>query len=271
MIKNMELKKQRAIDDILHYSEILEKNYKMLMKIDKTIDFTNKTKKLISLGNKHHKENNLHNNGINNNHNNNNKNLDKNQNNIKDLKKKDKIELIKKITEICKEISNLKLTIKGTKNKETNEIIYSYDKNRKLKINLTYKDTLDPKKFPWHMVKISNYTPAECFLAYKNVIPNEYIFAQHILRKTIKMKSLKGSFNNRKPYQQPLKQQTITNYINPLTDNSLVQMNSLTLQPIIDTNLYCYCQKQTLPGDYMICKILLSNINYYLLLFSLFL
>lgn len=50
LIKNSEFSKQRCIDDIIYFSDILKKNYEILNKFDKNYDFSVFTPKRYDSG-----------------------------------------------------------------------------------------------------------------------------------------------------------------------------------------------------------------------------
>ena len=50
LIKNFEFSKQRSIDDIVYFSEILKKNYELISKVDKNFDFSVFTPKRYESG-----------------------------------------------------------------------------------------------------------------------------------------------------------------------------------------------------------------------------
>jgi hypothetical protein len=56
-------------------------------------------------------------------------------------------------------------------------------RNKNKNITITYQETLHPEKFPWYRVTITGYTTFELYQTYKELIPNEVIYAQIILRR----------------------------------------------------------------------------------------
>lgn len=225
LIKNIEIRKQRQIDDIQFYANVLEKNYDILKKMDRTFEPVVIKKKLSLTPLKKIK----------------NKQIIK-----KSLKKREKINLLKKVGELGKDISNLSIPIKINYGEDKNAKEYSYDKNKKLKNNISYLDTLDSKIFPWFLVKISNFTPAEAFNEYKQLVPDELSYNKLILKKSV---SVKSKLTNKKG----LSKQTTT--ILPCL--SVIYSNNDSHKFEIykpEEGLFCYCKMPFLEGDFMVGK-----------------
>jgi hypothetical protein len=211
-VKNIELRKQRAIDDILHYGKILEKNYEILKKNNKHLNLTSfnnsgmPNKKVLANIHFAKKDKKLH------------PQIAK----IKLLTKRDKRSLVHQVREICKELSNLEITIqKITKAENETKCEYNVIPLSKPKIKLSYQDVCNPLIFPWNLVKVSSnfFTPYEIFIQFKTLIPNEYSFTKYILKKI--PRKLKA--------EQPI--------IPPV---------------VIDQTLYCYCRQKCQGNEFMI-------------------
>lgn len=158
LIKNIELRKQRAIDDINQFAKILEKNYEILRKMDKHYDLSVFTpKKNISLT------------------------FSKNDNNKKQhILEKDKRKLIHLIRELLKSLSNMNVVCK-----KSNEGEYTLDHCKK-GIKFTYEETKSPTVFPWYLVKLDNLSSFDCFNLYLSLVPTEYDYYRIILKKNYK-------------------------------------------------------------------------------------
>lgn len=124
---------------------------------------------------------------------------------------------------------------------EQYEIIKKYPK----RILFSYKDTLDPKKFPWYMLENTCGLPAkEVYIAYRHIIcPDEVSFMKKIQRKTHKKI-----------------QQIQTKFINAINKNSMLKRVTHVkdgnkheyVEYGEDTNLYCFCQRKYLEDDFMV-------------------
>ena len=148
-------KKQREIDDIKQFANIIEKNIEMYNKIHKNSP--------LSVYNKAKGEKSI---------------IDVNNSKIK-LNNKEKKSFINAIRNLAIEISSLNI--------EVNHKDFSISSSSI--INLRYIDMLSPSKFPWYLLKESEeylvgMKPIEIFRLYKSIIPNEVEYNKVILKKT---------------------------------------------------------------------------------------
>lgn len=155
LVKARELKKQREIDDIKQFANIIEKNIEMYNKIHKNSP--------LSVYNKAKGEKSI---------------IDVNNSKIK-LNNKEKKSFINAIRNLAIEISSLNI--------EVNHKDFSISSSSI--INLRYIDMLSPSKFPWYLLKESEeylvgMKPIEIFRLYKSIIPNEVEYNKVILKKT---------------------------------------------------------------------------------------
>ena len=154
LVKARELKKQREVDDIKQFANIIEKNIEQYNKSHKnaTLSVYNKSKGERAV-------------------------LDLSASKIK-LNNKEKKSFINAIRNLALEISQLNIEV-NTKD---------YSLIPSTTINLRYIDLLTPAKFPWYMLKetegyLAGMKPIEIFRIYKSIIPNEVEFNKVILRK----------------------------------------------------------------------------------------
>lgn len=211
-MKNIELRKQRAVEDIICYSKILEKCYEQMSfvkkgEVNKLHSDLKRGINRISLKSK--------------------------------FKKKDKDKIIRQVKHYAKEVSKYFIVLKLKKpkqiiKKENGEApleevsdqlpastVPQYEIVKKSGIKIDYKDTLDPAIFPWNKIFIEGLTTKEIFNFYKRIIPSESIFSKVILNKSIR----KG-------------QEILINIINDKDKTQRIE------RAAPDNNLYCYCRKQ---------------------------
>ena len=167
--------------------------------------------------------------------------------NKKILKKRDKIDLIKKVIEMCRDISNLNIPLKITS--ENEKKIFVYDKNKKTKITLSYSDTLNPKVFPWFLMKFSNLSPFEAFTEYKQIVSNDFLFNKIILKKSFKAKILKKEVNSKEANKNNALPVTLSVIYSNTNDNQKLEVFKA------EDGLFCYCKKPFMEGDFMVGKI----------------
>jgi hypothetical protein len=150
----VELRKQREIDDILAYSSLLEKNYESLKKID-NIDFlVYNPKKITKLE------------------------LLPQEKKKKINKNKIRKELLRKVRELALQLTDLNVVIRINSAQDHNIF-----RNKNKNITITYQETLNPELFPWYLIKIPGITTFEIYQVYKELVPNELIYSETILRK----------------------------------------------------------------------------------------
>lgn len=147
------------------------------------------------------------------------------------LNAKEKARLICLVRAICKDLSSLRLGLKEVQH-DGAETSYKIEHTEKIK--LSYYDTLDPNKFPWYIVKIKNLSPFEIYCAYAELVPNAAIYASLVLKKNNQLKMGKKK------------------------KDAIMQENNKEQEDI-----YCYCKKPSLPGDFMISKLKLILGCYY--------
>ena len=180
LVKTIELKKQREIDDIKQFSNIIEKNINMYNKDHKNSPLS------VYYKTKGEKVNGIVNNDI----------INKK---IK-LNNKEKKMFLNTIRQLESEISNLTIEV----NKDDFSII-----EKKNKKNLSYNDTCLAYKFPWYMIKdselyLNGMKPIEIFRLYQSIIPNEMAYLKIIqkmsnakLQKLIKQQKQKAKEKNK--------------------------------------------------------------------------
>lgn len=206
-MKNLEMRRQRTIEDIVSYSKVLEKCYEQVNSLKKgeSIKSSNNIKKNIhrlSLKSKY--------------------------------KKKDKDKIIRQVKYHAKDISRFFIVLKNKRAKvplnkkettdclvETDTNISNYEIVKKPGIKINYQDTLNPAIFPWNKIFIEGLTTKDIFSLYKRLVPNEYIFSKIILNKSFKKNH-----------------EIIINIINNKDKTQCIER----YKP--DPNLYCYCKKQ---------------------------
>jgi hypothetical protein len=99
-------------------------------------------------------------------------------------KNKIRKELLRKVRDIAQQLSSINITIRL--NGQDYSILYGRNKP----ITITYQETLNPEIFPWYMIKFPNLTTLEIYQVYKELIPNELIYSQIILKKkSLRLKS----------------------------------------------------------------------------------
>ncbi len=179
LVKTIELKKQREIDDIKQFSNIIEKNINMYNKDHKNFPLS------VYCKTKGEKINGVVNTDI----------INKK---IK-LNNKEKKMFLNSIRELESEISNLTIEV----NKDDYTII-----EKKNKKTLSYNDTCLAYKFPWYMIKeselyLNGMKPIEIFRLYQSIIPNETSYLKIIqkmsnskLQKIIKQQKQKAKEKN---------------------------------------------------------------------------
>jgi hypothetical protein len=160
----VELRKQRDIDDILAYAQVLEKNYEALKKQDNIEFLVYNPKKLPKLE----------------------KIEKKRKTNILKIRK----ELLRKVRDIALQLSDLNITIKISSTQEYNLI-----RNKKRNIYITYAETLHPDLFPWYKITIENLTTYEVYQAYKEIVPSDAQYTELILRKKKNLRLSKSKHN----------------------------------------------------------------------------
>lgn len=211
-----------------------------------------------------------------------------NKNKIKFLSKKLKAKLLHVIRGLAKRVSNINIIIKKIKPETQTETgapprdcintedmlvepaageltcpVVCYDiyedntnyqiKNVKERINLTYSDTLNPKFFPWYMIKgFSNLSPYDLYRIYMTeLVPDEYHYAKLILKKNFEKKNPKKSLSKRKK---------IKRIAGASAKPSIAPFNDQNFRSIVNSEeIFCYCRKPC-NGEFMIG-------NYYSYLF----
>jgi hypothetical protein len=118
-------------------------------------------------------------------------------------------------------------------------------KNVKERIVLTYSDTLNPKFFPWYMIKgFSNLSPYDLYRIYMTeLVPDEYHFTKLILKKNfITNKKKQKSLSMKKKLRGIAAVSASTaasNMLNPVS------------QKVQEDEIFCYCRKPC-NGEFMI-------------------
>jgi hypothetical protein len=136
--------------------------------------------------------------------------------------------------------------------------------NNTKKLNLipiTFKETLNPKIFPWFLIKVGNFKTIEIFNFYKKTIKDENLFHKLILKNkanilennnilidSIPKKYKKANNNN---ILDNNNYNNLQGNINTINEENL---NNLENIEIIDHTKYCYCRKETYPGEFMVGK-----------------
>ena len=167
LVKTIELKKQREIDDIKQFGNIIEKNINLYNREHKNSPLS------VYYKIKGEKINGIVNNDI----------INKK---IK-LNNKEKKMFLNTIRQLESEISNLTIEV----NKDDFSII-----EKKNKKNLSYNDTCLAYKFPWYMIKdselyLNGMKPIEIFRLYQSIIPNEMSYLKTIQKMSnVKLKKL---------------------------------------------------------------------------------
>jgi len=252
------------VDDIEHFQKILEKNYEILNKFDKRNEFTVfVSRKTGGLSDDVVTKRQIFEN--------------QNKNKIKFLSKKLKAKLLHMIRGIAKKVSNINIIVKtikpetGAPNHSNCIITYgmqvepgihkfinpsisndNYEdnnnyqiKNVKERINLTYSDTLNPKFFPWYMIKgFSNLSPYDLYRIYMTeLVPDEYHYAKLILKKNFVKKKPKNSLSKRKK---------IKRIATASAKTVIASVNDQIIPSTVNSEeIFCYCKKPS-NGEFMI-------------------
>lgn len=155
----------------------------------------------------------------------------KEERNIQEMfSSKDKANLIKQIRELVRKLDYLNFSVKLLKKDNLDKKYNIYKQPY-----LSFLDLLDPKKFPWYLIEIPPFTTFQIYQAFREVIPNEYVYKSTILKM------------NHKDIIQPIRLQEELVSIIKTKDN---QTNVVKFQE--DNQLYCYCQRVFKENEYMI-------------------
>lgn len=146
-----------------------------------------------------------------------------------------------KKTPIIKDLQFCTIQTNNHPTEEQYEVIKKYPK----RILISYKDTLDPKKFPWYMLENTcGLSGKEAYIAYRYIIcPDEVSFMKKIQRKTHKkIQQIQMKFINAINKNSMLKRVT---HVKDGNKHEYVEYGE-------DTNLYCICQKKYQEEDFMV-------------------
>jgi hypothetical protein len=272
ILKMLNVRKQKRLDDINNFSTLLNRIYNTFEK-EKGISLVKPTHvptRRIQIGDAQNRELKSNDSKV--------RRLNiKNKNNIisssltrglsiSKFKREDKSSLIKQIRNICRKISNCDIIklIRKPDEIEKDKFDYSLIPESQIKNKLHFKDVTN-KFFPWDMIHIRDLSPKDIKSMFLHFIPDEESYERYIykltpkklklrLKKSLKIKKkINENSNLLESSRQEKREKSSENKLTIIISEDGVEKEVKTYDKE-DHTLYCICKQKYIEGVFMIGK-----------------